>query len=234
MIFTPIDDDKARKSTSDFTNLALLLRLLCFLNSKTTSPTVTGPLSKGPGEAARNANASTLEGVATILVQDHEVIATTHSTTSAVLAASESELGAGGGRLGAGGRQPGAGAGVGAAATSGTDLDVQTAHPSTSEAGKSQFNMDFAAVPNPDEKLSAQNGGSDAISRNANPHNLRVLEDGSDLSDAIEKYEWAYVLTCVVMLPVSSESVLIFMLIVQGTAIHTGPCDDGLRLPQQI
>jgi hypothetical protein len=35
-------------------------------------------------------------------------------------------------------------------------------------------------------------------------------------------------------LPVSSESVLIFMLIVQGTAIHTGPCDDGLCLPQQI
>jgi hypothetical protein len=187
MIFTPIDDDKARKSTSDFTNLALLLRLLCFLNSKTTSPTVTGPLSKGPGEAARNANISTLEGVATILVQDHEVIATTYSTTSAVLAASESELGVGG-------RQPGADAGVGAGTPSGTDLDVQAARPSTSEAGKSQFNMNFAAVPNPDEKLSAQNGGNDAISRNANPHNLRVLEDGSDLSDAIQKYEWAYVL----------------------------------------
>ena len=123
--------------SNDFTNLALLLRLLCFLNSKTTSPTVMGPLSKGPGEAARNANISTLEGVATILVQDHEVIATTYSTTSAVLAASESELGAGGGQLGAGGGQPGADAGVGAGATAGTDLDVQAACPSTSEAGKS-------------------------------------------------------------------------------------------------
>jgi hypothetical protein len=182
MIFMPIDDDKARKSTNDFTNLALLLRLLCFLNSKTTSPTVTGPLSKGPGEAARNASVSTLEGVATILVQDHEVIATTYSTTNAVLAASESELGAGGG-------QPGVNAGAG------TDLDIHAACPSTSEAGKSQLNMNFAAVPNPNEKLSAQNGGNDASSRHANPHNLRVLEDGSDLSDAIQKYEWAYVLT---------------------------------------
>jgi hypothetical protein len=202
MIFMPIDDDKARKSTNDFTNLALLLRLLCFLNSKTTSPTVTGPLSKGPGAAGHNATISTLEGAATILVQDHEIIATTYSTTSAVLAASESELGAGGGRPGAGGGQPGAGggqsgadAGAGAGATAGTDLDVQAARPSTSEAGKSQFNMNFAAVPNPDEKSSAQNGGNDASSRHANPHNLRVLEDGSDLSDAIQRYEWAYVLT---------------------------------------
>ena len=54
--------------------------------------------------------------------------------------------------------------------------------------------MNFAAVPNPDEKLSAQNGGNDASSRNTNPHNLRVLEDGSDFSDVIQKYEWAYVL----------------------------------------
>jgi hypothetical protein len=51
--------------------------------------------------------------------------------------------------------------------------------------------MNFAAVPNPDEKSS----GNDASSRHANPHNLRVLEDGSDLSDAIQRYEWAYVLT---------------------------------------
>ena len=206
MTFKHINDDKARTSTADFTNLALLLRLLCFLNSKTTSPTVTGTLSKGPGVAKDNANISTLEGVATILVQDHEIIATTYSAMSTVLAASsceDSELsvdagadvgvdtGAGAGVDAGVDAGAGAGAGVDAGAGAGTDLDIQAAHPLTTEAGKGQFNMNFATVPNPDEKTNTQN----ASSRHANPHNLRVLEDGSDLSGAIKKYEWAYALT---------------------------------------
>ena len=202
MTFKHIDDDKARTSTADFTNLALLLRLLCFLNSKTTSPTITGTLSKGPGVAKDNANISTLEGVATILVQDHEIIATTYSAMSTVLAASsceDSELSLDTGAdvgvdTGAGaGVYAGvdAAAGVDAGTGAGTDLDIQAARPLTTEAGKGQFNMNFAAVPNPDEKTNTQN----ASSRHANPHNLRVLEDGSDLSGAIKKYEWAYALT---------------------------------------
>jgi hypothetical protein len=185
-MFKPIDDDQARTSTNDFTNLALLLRLLCVLNSKTTSPTVTGALSKGPqaGAAKHNADISTLEGVATILVQDHEVIATTYSSTRAVLAASASGLGVSGG-------QPVEASGAGADAGAGTDLDVEAARPSTADAG--QFNMKFAAVPNPNEKTNAQNGGKDDNSGHANPHNLRALEDGSDLSGAVKEYEWAYV-----------------------------------------
>jgi hypothetical protein len=186
MTFKPIDDDKARTNTTEFTNLALLLRLLCVLNSKTTSPTVTGPLSKGPqaDAATHNTAISTLEAVTTILVQDHEIIATTYSTMSTVLAASESE----------GGGQPGADAAAGASAAAGTDLDVDAACPSTTEAAEGPFNMKFAAVPNPDMKTNAENSGNDGSSRHANPHNLRVLKDGSDLSGAIKEYEWAYVL----------------------------------------
>lgn len=163
-----IDDDKARRSTDNFTNLALLLRLLCFLNSETRSPTLTGTLSNGPGVAKQDhgANISTLEAVATILVQNHEIIATTHSTLTTVLAASQDSGG-------------------------GTDLDVVAAQSST----KGKGDMQFAAVPNPDEKTNVQDGGNDDSSRHANPHNLRVLSEGVDLSGAIKEYEWAYVLT---------------------------------------
>jgi hypothetical protein len=139
-MFKPIDDDQARTSTNDFTNLALLLRLLCILNSKTTSPTIMGALSKSPqaGVAKHNADISPLEGVTTILMQDHEVIATMYLSTCAVLAASESGLGASGGR-------PVEAGGAGADAGAGMDLDIEATCPSTADAG--QFNMKFAAVP---------------------------------------------------------------------------------------
>jgi hypothetical protein len=192
MLFNSIDEDP-RTSTSEFTNLGLLLRLLALLNSNKGSPTLNGTLSRGPGVEQRDTSLSPLEGAAAILVQEFEVIATTYSSTGKMMLAT-SELEADGG-AGAGADGAGADARAGAGTGPGTDLDVQAADPSTTgaDSGKS-FNMQFAVVPNPDQNTNAQNVGKDGSSRPKNPHNLRVLNPGSDLSGVIKRYEWAYAL----------------------------------------
>jgi hypothetical protein len=176
--------------TSKFTNLALLLRLLVLLNSKTGSVSLNSTLSVPTGQDAekRDQGLSALEGAAAILVQNHEIIATAAMPGKAGLVASQSV------------RRPGQPDSEGA--SNGTDLDIPAiqveSSPTLAEMAGSRkpSSMKFTAVPNPDMKTNARrDGGQDnPESTPQNPHNLRVLSPGSSLFNVIKAYEWAYVL----------------------------------------
>lgn len=177
--------------TSKFTNLALLLRLLVLLNSKTGSVSLNSTLSAPTGQDAekRDQGLSALEGAAAILVQNHEIIATAAMPGKAGLVASQSV------------RRPGQPDSEGA--SNGTDLDIpaipveSSPTPAAEMAGsRKPSSMKFTAVPNPDMKTNARwDGGQDnPESTPQNPHNLRALSPGLSLLNVIKAYEWAYVL----------------------------------------
>jgi hypothetical protein len=183
-------EEVPRQPPAKFTNLALLLRLLAFLNSEDSSkngnpslsPTLNSTL-RPRAHSIENKGLSPLEAAAAILVQQHEIIATTYSGKSVLVSHSKSDP------------DPNQ------SASSGTDLDVPATDPLpttvTDSGEKLEIRaMKFAAVPNPDEMMNAEMGGKkDGLK--LNPHNLRVLRKGSNLLDKIKKYEWAFALTYV-------------------------------------
>jgi hypothetical protein len=169
--------DSSRSPPSDFSNLVMLLRLLILLNSKTGSATLNSALSKSssPDTRKQTEGLSAIEGVAAILVQDHEIIA---MAGKPVVLASQSVL--------SDSQNQGA--------SNGTDLDIPAIHSSSTPVaekadGRKQYSMNFTAVPNPNENT---NAGRE--SKSQNPHNLRVLSPGSSLLDAVKEYQWAYAL----------------------------------------
>jgi hypothetical protein len=166
--------ESSRSPPSEFANLALLLRFLVLINSKTGSATINSALSEHPSPDAwkQTEGISALEGAAAILVQDHEIIATTVTGLAAVVASQSTS----------GSRNQGA--------PDGTDLDIQAIDPSSTQEGK-RCSLNFTAVPNPEHD--ARKEGTPE-SKAINPHNLRVLNPGSSLLDAIKEYQWAYAL----------------------------------------
>jgi hypothetical protein len=173
--------ESSRSPPSEFSNLAMLLRLLVLLNSKTGSAILNGTLSKRSSLDARKQTGglSAIEGAAAILVQDHEIIATAATAGKPVVLASQS--------VGSSSQNQGA--------SNGTDLDIPAIHPSSTPVvenadSRNRYSMNFTAVPNPDENTNAGKGQS----KSQNPHNLRVLSPGSSLLDAVKEYQWAYAL----------------------------------------